>query len=743
MRILAILKAAFMGSTSRWNRMGCAICLLFASGLAWGQGDRPRIGLALSGGGARGAAHVGVLKVLDSMRIPVDCIAGTSMGAVVGGAFAAGNSPEEMEALIAKTDWADVFTDRPPRAEVSARRKADDYKPLFAPEFGVGPGGMKLPRGAVAGVTVEGFLRNLAAPAVALDDFDHLPIPYRAVAADIATGQAVILSKGNLMSAMRASMAVPGALAPVERDGRLLVDGGIANNLPIELVRSLCADVVIAVNISTPPFNREEITSALSVVGQLISLLGKETVDRQLASMRAHDILITPELGDISAGSFERQLEAIEKGMEATRKAGAFLQRYALPEVEYAQWRSTRARSGPVLGMVDSVEIDGVARTNADVLGALINTQSGMQLSATQLNADLRRVFGRGDFDAVDYRIVDEAINKRKLVVSVHEKDTGPDYLRFGLGFSTNFNGDAGFNALASYRRTWLNSLGGEWLTEVQAGEHTYVSSEFYQPLHRRGQWFIAPYVQWGQVRRDLFDDGNRIASYRIRESRVGADVGRVLGTWGEVRLGPVARQAEASLAVGDPLLPNVSGSVSGVRLRTVGDTLDSPWFPRTGHRVVANLFANTTGARYRRLEASWTGAYSTGEHSVAMTAYGGTALSGRIPVYDAFSLGGPLKLSAYRNGQFSGERATLVSLRYYHRQLRLPSIIGSGVYLGGSLEAGRIDRRFGTSETTGRLWSSSVFLAAETFFGPMFFGVAFGPNSTRSLYLIVVSSTF
>jgi NTE family protein len=229
--------------------------------------QRPRIGLALSGGGARGAAHIGVLKVLEALRVPVHCVSGTSMGSVVGGAYSAGVTPAEMEQIILKTDWADVFVDRPPRGEIAIRRKADDYKNLFAPEFGFRNWTILLPKGVVAGVTIESFLRDLSSAATGIGEFEKLPIPFRAVAADIETGQQVELARGSLMQAMRASMAIPGAVSPVEIDGRMLVDGGIANNLPIDVVRKMCADVVIAVNISTPALGREEITSALSIIG--------------------------------------------------------------------------------------------------------------------------------------------------------------------------------------------------------------------------------------------------------------------------------------------------------------------------------------------------------------------------------------------------------------------------------------------------------------------------------------------
>src|SRR5512134_1008801 len=352
----------------------------------------PRIGLALSGGGARGLAHVGVLKVLEELRVPVHCVTGTSMGAIVGATFAAGRSPQEMEKIVLAADWDGVFRDAPPRKELAARRKYDDYKTLFKPEFGVKDGGLALPKGIIAGVSIESFFRELSTPAFGVTDFNRLPIPFRAMGTDIETGEAVVLDKGSLAQAMRASMSVPGAIAPVEIDGRLLVDGGIANNLPIDEARKLCADVVIAVNISTPPLKRNEITSALTVVGQLINFLGKQTVDDQLSRMSAQDVLIAPDLGDISSGKFDRSAEAIRIGEEATRAVADKLKRYSLPPEQYAALRSTQVAEAKALGTVDEIRVEGLKRTNPAVVRELVESKPGEPLTEAKLGADLRRV---------------------------------------------------------------------------------------------------------------------------------------------------------------------------------------------------------------------------------------------------------------------------------------------------------------------------------------------------------------
>ena len=703
--------------------------------------SRPKIGLALSGGGARGAAHIGVLKVLEELRVPVHCVAGTSMGSIVGGGFAAGATPNEMQRLMTETDWNDVFVDRPPRGEIAIRRKLDDYKNLFAPEFGLRDGSLLLPKGLVAGVSIESLIRKLTEPAAAVGDFGRLPVPFRAVATDIESGEAIILSRGSLTQALRASMAVPGAISPVEIDGRLLVDGGIANNLPIDQVREMCADVIIAVNIQTPPLTRAEITSALTIVVQLINFLGKDNVDRQLKSLGPRDVLIQPDLGDISAGSFDRGREAIKIGEAAARAMADSLRRYSVSENEYASLRKTQLAQKHNLVKIDEIRFEGVERTRSEVLAALIESKPGEELSEDKIAADLRRIYGRGDFDAVDYRI-EQGPGARALVIRVHEKEIGPNYLRFGLGLASDFQGDANFNALVSYRRTWVNRLGGEFVAEAQVGQNNYLFTEFYQPFEARGRLFGAAYGQVGQYTRGVFVNDDRIAEYQARENRLGLDVGATLGTWGEVRIGPLYRDVRAEVDTGPPVLPEINANASGVRMRVVGDRVDAPWFPRSGHRAVLTAFSTTSalGAdeSYQRYEGVFTAAASFGAHTLSATIWGGTDAGSNVPPYDPFILGGPFRLSGYRIGQFSGQSMAFANVRYYHQIHQLPSLIGSGIYAGASIEGGRVNDLYDGRSSTGNLWSASLYIGAETFLGPLFLGAATGGGKNRTIYLLL-----
>ena len=701
----------------------------------------PRIGLALSGGGARGIAHIGVLKVLEELRVPVHCVTGTSMGAIVAGAYASGNPPARLEEMVRSADWNDVFRDRPERAEIASRRKLDDFKTLFAPEFGVKDGGLALPKGVIAGVSIEAFFRVLTEQAVVVSDFQKLPIPFRAVAADIETGEAVVLDHGSVAHAMRASMSVPGALAPVEIDGHLLVDGGIANNLPIDEARKLCADVVIAVNISTPPLKRSEITSAVTVAAQLLNFLGKATVDDQLRNLTQRDILIEPDLGSLSAGSFARSEEAIRIGENAARAIADKLRQYSLPPEQYAALRATQTAERKGLGTVDEIRFEGLQRTNPEVLRSLVQTKPGEPLKEEQVSADLRRIYGLGYYESVDYRI-EQGPAGRVMVIQPHEKDWGPDYLRFGLGLATDFQGDNIFNLLVQYRKTLVNRLGAEWLTEAQIGWNTFVSSEFYQPVDERGRYFIAPNARIGQYIRGAFIGQDRVAQYEVREGRVGLDAGARLGTWGELRLGPMWRRVNASVDTGSVGLPEGTETTAGPRALLILDQLNHAWFPQSGFRAVGSAYAAEkafgSDRNYQRVEATFSGAKTFGSHTLNVSLAGGTDIHSDMPAYESFTLGGPLRLSGYQINELAGRRFGLGRLMYYHRALALPDILGSGLYVGASLEAGQMNGRFDGSPDRGTIWSGSLFVGADTVAGPAYFGLGAGERGRWSLYLLL-----
>jgi len=375
------------------------------------------------------------------------------------------------------------------------------------------------------------------------------------------------------------------------------------------------------------------------------------------------------------------------------------------------------------------------------VLRPLVQSQPGEPLSEERIAADLRRIYGRGDYESVGYRIAEEG-GRRILLIQPREKTWGPDYLRFGVGLATDFSGLSPFNILASYRRTWMNRLGGEWLTELQIGNQPSLFTEFYQPINEGGHVFVAPYLRFGQVVEGVYSDGHRIADYKLKESRVGFDLGAVLGTWGEARVGPVLRRVEAKVETGSPVLPGLTEDASGFAIRLYADQLDHAWFPRSGHRAIVNGYAGskTLGAarEYQRLGANYTAVHSIGAHTFNFNVAGGTDFNSNLPPYDGFSLGGPLNLSGYQIGEFSGRRMAFARMLYYNRAFALPDLLGSGLYFGASAEAGRVKGSFVAPADSGKLYSGSVFLGADTFLGPAYLGVGFGRDGRHTVYLLL-----
>jgi NTE family protein len=328
------------------------------------------------------------------------------------------------------------------------------------------------------------------------------------------------------------------------------------------------------------------------------------------------------------------------------------------------------------------------------------------------------------------------------LVIQPREKEWGPDYLRFGLGLATDFQGENYFNILAQYRRTWLNRLGGEWLSEVQIGQSTFFFTEFNQPVEERGRYFVAPYAKFGQESRGVFIGDNRVGEYQTNETRLGLDGGARFGTWGEARLGGVWRRVRAQIDTGPAVLPDVRETTAGLRAVMFVDQLDSAWFPRAGFRMAGSAYAADealgSDRTYQRLDGELTAVKTWGAHSVNFKLSGGTDLHSDMPGYESFTLGGPLRLSGYRIGQFSGQRFAFSRVMYYNRAIPLPDLLGSGVFVGGSLEAGQMHGRSDGLPFAGTIWSGSVFLAANTFAGPAYFGFGVGEANHYSLYLIL-----
>jgi len=699
----------------------------------------PRICLVLSGGGARGAAHVGVLRVLEEYRVPVHCIAGTSMGSLVGAAYATGTTLPEMDMILGSISTELLYKENPPRQELTMRRKQDDYDILFTPEVGVRNGEVLLGKGIVTGVQLETVLRQLS-KTKGYQQFDRLPIPYRAVATDLVSGQAVVFKEGELANVMRASMSVPGAVAPAEFNGMLLVDGMLTSNLPVETARQMGADVIIAVNVGTPLLRREQLNGILGVSGQMLSILTEQNVQASLASLQPQDILISPELGDYSTADFDALPQIAPLGEVAARKMEQRLRQLSLPPAEYAALRLQQTQQAkPEQRVVDEVRFDNLQRVNPTALAGLVDTQAGQPIDQTVLDKDIRRLYGTGDFEHVSYRI-EEAEGKRVLAITPTEKTWGPDYLRFGLGLSSDFDGDSSFNLLGSHRKTWLNERGAEWRNDVQIGQTTRWESEWYQPLSAGNPLFIAPHLAITQRSADLYDDQRRIGTYDMFSTLAGFDVGSQFNRYGELRLGLVTGQVSPSLDSGPDYLDvknkRLTAGALTARLRL--DQLDSANFPRSGWRSQINVFDSQQALGAEEDYAKWSGeltsAISFESHTFNFALYAADRLGDEpLPTYENFQWGGFLKQSGYAPGQLLGEDLQFGRVMYYHRIMQ--GTLLEGAYGGISLEVGRMGEPLVKSNSNDWIISNSLFIGTDSPIGPLYLGYGRADDGNSSLY--------
>jgi len=708
--------------------------------------ERPRVGLVLSGGGARGLAHVGVLRVLEELHVPVDAIAGTSMGAVVGGLYASGMSVDEIEALVSTLDWREAFQDKPPRQDLDYRRKQEERRFLVRLPVGFDDDGFRLPRGLVQGQKLTQVLRRETLPVIDIHDFDRLPIPFRAVATDIETGEMIVLAKGDLTEALRASMSAPGVFAPAELDGRLLVDGGLVNNLPVDVVRAMGADVVIAVDVGFEPRPREELDSALAMSNQMLAvMIGRETA-RQRALLGGHDVLLEPELGALSSIEFHRLPQFLRRGEEAVRGQSA---RPAELSVDDAAWRgflarrSLRYRPPPV---VDFVRPTPGATDHAAWIDAALGPLVGKPLEPRAAARGVTRLYGEGIFETVDYRVVEEE-GLTGLEVSATRKSWGPNFVRFGLELQDDLEGGNSFNAGARFLFTEVNGYGAEWQTDLQVGVEPGVFSEFYQPLGPASPWFAAPRASFGRRNVDLVSDGRRLAQYRISNTELGLDFGRELGNWGELRAGILRGRGKSELRVGDPQggLPRRTDFDRGELSARFGlDRLDSVYFPRHGEVFTLewNGGREALGADddSDRLAMDWLMARSRGKSSYVLWLTGGTTLSGpEDAVQDLYPLGGLFNLSGLPPDSRAGPHFAIGRAIYYRRIGRGgQGFLNVPTYAGLSLELGNVwedrgDISFGSARLNG-----SLFLGLDTPLGPVYLAVGLDEGGGSSLYLLL-----
>ena len=736
----------------RWVfMMACALGLLLRGAAAPAAGEvpateveRPRIGLVLSGGGARGAAHVGVIRALEEMHIPVDAVAGTSMGAVVGGLYAAGLSGSEIAQVFDALDWQEMLRDRAPRRDLVYRRKQDDRNFLARGSLGVSvEDGVLLPLGLIQGQKITQVLRNATMRVADVQDFDELPTPFRALATDLETGDAAVLKSGDLATVLRASMSAPGVLAPVEIGGRLLVDGGLVDNLPVSLAREMDVDILIAVDVSFPLANRDDLESPLDVTNQMIGIMVRRGTRASRAQLSDRDILIEPDLGRMTAVEFSRVPQVMMAGESALDPVRSRLAALALPEADYARYVAGRSRSPDPAVQVAFVRPGPRSAADADRIEAVFGTLAGEPLDPAVVQRKLNRQYGLDSYEYADYRIVRDA-GESGLEVDLRPKSWGPNFMRLGVSVEEDYDGGAVANAGARLLMTRVNALDAEWLTDIQIGEEPRLFTEFFQPLSLTSDAFVAPSFRYELQTLQVVDEGRRVARYRSRDTEFALAVGAELSDWGEVRLGVRRGDGSAHVLVGDPALPYADYDIGAAFLTFGYDRLDSAYFPKHGQAFRASWQAEReslgASAAADIVKASWQFARSRDRYSFIFSLDGGSALDDRVvSPQELFTLGGFLDLSGLPADALTGTQYGIVRTILYRRVSRG----GTGffefpAYVGVSLEAGNVwqtrdDVDLGRLETGG-----SLFFGAESPIGPLYLAAGFGENGERAFYLML-----
>lgn len=722
---------------------------------------RPRICLALSGGGARGYAHIGVLKALEALRVPVDCIAATSMGAVVGGLYASGLSATDLESRLSHTNLSDIAFDRNERAQLPQTAREDNFQYPIGISAGYGDGKVKLPTGLVQGNRLLALLQNWTAQLPADIAFDQLPIPFRTVATDLGSGSPVVLDHGSLPMAIRASVAVPGLFSPIKMDGRVLVDGGLVSNLPVQMARDMGADVVIAVNIGTPLDDPEALASPAAVTQQMVTILMNQNIAAQKALLRPNDILLEPQLGDLSFTDFSRAGDGVKGGQAAAQALAPRLAALSLPPEAWQAYLAAR-KTGPVLAAhsrIDAIEVHSHGRIPPEYVRRNLGVHEGDAYDAEHLNRALSQLSTTGDFENVTQEIVRETApdgtTRNVLRVNAYERSWGPQFLQFGFGMSNSFNGQGGFNLQVGHRYPWMTPGGLEWRNDIVLGDRIVKwHTELRQPVFDRMGFYVAPYAEYGRKRVDLFadvsDNGSPVplTAYRVDTAMAGVDLGVPLGRLGEFRTGISYQQVSYSPAYNlafrrQQLFPSARVRQPVIRSQLTIDQLDDPLFPRTGYYLLATNELAFGGADNRFNDAQMKGlwAVSRGRHTLNLAAeaamtYGDrrsdTSVSGGL----GFTLGGFQRLSAYAPDQFAGNYLLYGRATYLNdlREFILPGL--RTTVIGTSVEAGDVwlrRRNFGNGPFK---TSASLFIGGNSAIGPLYFGFAAAPHGVWNFYL-------
>ncbi|CAN5146827.1 patatin-like phospholipase PlpD [soil metagenome] len=703
------------------------------------QTKRPKIGLVLSGGGARGFAHIGVIKVLEENQIPVDYISGASMGALVGALYATGRTPAEMEKLVEMLDWDELLRGKPAFDELTYRRKQDRRNLPGAITLGGKGANIKLPSSLNPGHEIGLVLDRLMLPYGDTTDFSNLPIPFRAVATDLVNAETVVLKDGSLAQALRATMAIPGVFAPVELNGKILADGGILNNIPTDVAKEMGADIILVVNIETQLGDRDSLQNLVSILGQTFFVA---TAENSRRSLRQADIIVAPDLKNYTTFDFGAGEKIVELGYQGAQAKLAILKSLALDDAAWQQYLASRkAKIVPATELIpDFLTIEGTENPNSErkierkLDGEFVNKP----LDEKALENDLNELTGTERFDNLGYGIT-RRDGQTGLVIRVYdpqERTRRTTVLNVGVDVNNYETDDVNFNARARLTFFDVGGDGNELRNDISIGSRTLFSTEFYHPFGT-SRFFAAPNAFYEDHKVNFYQDGERLAEYTFQTVQAGIDFGFRASRNSELRLGYSIGNLKNSLRIGNPQFPDLNGRVSFASLRYNYDTRNNSQIPTSGIEFNNSLdyYFDSPGASggFPQAESEFSAFHSINDKNILFGfGGGGTTFSKTAPLFQQFTIGGLFNVGGYGSREFRGSNYLKGGIGVLRETFTAPAYIGGKLYFGGWYEGGSACENFGAAKYRQSVTGGAVL---ETRIGPIFLGGSFGEGGSRKLY--------
>ena len=709
---------------------------------AYDEDQRPSVAVILGGGGAHAIANLGLLEELERQRVPVDLVVGTGIGGVIGGLYASGMTTAEIRDFLMSTDWGDIFDPDTRREDLSYRRKRDDDNFLIKYRVGIKNGQAQLPAALIPNGKLARLLQSVVSHTKVIQNFDDLPLAFRAVTMDLLTGEVVILDSGSLDRAILATLTAPGTLPPVQIDGRYLVTGSLLNNLPIDVARQLGMDVIIVADVGPYLRTADEINSIFGIADQVSHILQRQNSAASLSTLRESDIVVRPAVGPARETDFSALEERFAAGAKAVVAVADQLAIIRMSDSEYRDFAAVRQKSRSADPIISEIVLRNDSNVDDALILAQINQPLNAPLDKEQLDADIRNIYGIGAFSTIDFNLQprgDEAILELRTI----ESRSGNRFWRFGLSLQDDFEGNSAYTGSASFTWTQINRLGAEWRNVVRLGEIQQLATEFYQPVDKLGRYFVSALASIDENNVNSFENGVIVDQSRVRRVLGQLAVGRIFGNSGEIRVGTVFGSGTTQSNIGSPN-PSTTFDVGGIKASASYDTLDNVYYPQRGLTASVGWIGlrDSMGATTDLdvVEGTFGKPMSWGANTLVASLKIQTQLKEVTGVENLLSTGGLFNLSGFRRDELSGRHTAVGRLIYYRRIRSNPirGLLDASLYVGGSVELGNAWQNSSEVKLSNSLFAGSLFLGADTFVGPIYLaaGLAEGGHSAMYLYI-------